>query len=423
MSIARKLMRAAAGSGSPQAALALFLDQLGEGAAEMRQRGIGSDREQLELGIGIEHFLLPFDDALVLEEPFDQALVQRFRDAGVGPLEVVQVVPEEVRRAPRLRRHELAVAVFARAFKVAFLGALPCRREQRFEHEDAGDLHVADVAPVDAVVGIRDHLAMERRRLGVHVPALDAKAVRQPLHRGRTRHERVFLRTAERLRVDEREVREVAQVVDDEQPVGLVVHVVGHALPLRVVEVRKVEDLRRVGLGGLAHPDPEQALALGHGVAAHTEAGRDHVLPGNLHAAAGAVELEAVIEAAHAVAFAPPIGQQRTAVATTVVERHHGAALPAVEQHRLLEQGATEQAPPIQLVTPAGHVPAVLQEHPCLLAGRARPSMARAAPPAARALKLNGAAPRTTGPPVGRIGRRRQHGNARRRDRWLCKHL
>ena len=49
----------------------------------------------------------------------------------------------------------------------------------------------------------------------------------------------VLLRAAERLGVDEGEVGEVAQVVDDQQLVGVVVHVVRHALPLRIVADRE----------------------------------------------------------------------------------------------------------------------------------------------------------------------------------------
>ena len=106
--------------------------------------------------------------------------------------------------------------------------------------------------------GFGMHLAVERRRLGVHVPALDPEAARQALDRDRLRDERVLLGAAERLGVHEREVREVAQVVDDQQPVGLVVHVVGDALPLRIVEVGEVEDL--VGVG-LRPPRPSRSRA------------------------------------------------------------------------------------------------------------------------------------------------------------------
>src|SRR6187200_3386134 len=109
MSIARKLMQSpdagkrrrgastaaaieGSSAGTGRAPRALFVvDQLAEDAPKVRQRRVGSDREQLEVGIGVEHLLLAFDDALVLEKAFDQALMQRLRDPVLVTLEVVQV--------------------------------------------------------------------------------------------------------------------------------------------------------------------------------------------------------------------------------------------------------------------------------------------------------------------------------------------
>ena len=96
----------------------------------------------------------------------------------------------------------------------------------------------------------------------------------------------VLLRAAQRLRMHEREVREIAQVVDDQQVVRVVVQVVGLAAPARVAQVREIDDLRRVGLGRIAHPDPDQVVALDDRVAAHAELGGNVVLPGDLHALA-----------------------------------------------------------------------------------------------------------------------------------------
>src|SRR5690349_23456595 len=49
------------------------------------------------------------------------------------------------------------------------------------------------------------------------------------------------LRAAERLRVHEREVGKVAQVVDDQQIVGVVMHVVRLAAPLRIRQIVELE--------------------------------------------------------------------------------------------------------------------------------------------------------------------------------------
>ena len=53
------------------------------------------------------------------------------------------------------------------------------------------------------------------RRLGAHVPALDAKAVVQLLDRNRLGLVGIFLGAAERVGVHESQMGEVAEVVDD----------------------------------------------------------------------------------------------------------------------------------------------------------------------------------------------------------------
>jgi hypothetical protein len=118
-----------------------------------------------------------------------------------------------------------------------------------------------------------------------------------------------------------------------------------------------------IGLGRIAHPDPHQVVALDDRVAAHAQLGRHHVLARDLDALAGGVELQAVVHAAHAVAFAAAQVQRHAAVAAAVLQRDDLAALALVEQHGLLQQRAREQLAVDEFVVPGGHVPAVLQEH------------------------------------------------------------
>ena len=87
-------------------------------------------------------------------------------------------------------------------------------------------------------------LHMIGRRIGAHVPALDAKTVVEFLDRDRLGLVGVFLGAAERVGVHEGEMGEVAQIVDDQQPVGLVVHVAGQA---RAIWDRRAADNRRSG--------------------------------------------------------------------------------------------------------------------------------------------------------------------------------
>src|SRR5262245_47488839 len=278
-----------------------------------------------------------------------------------------------MRRAPGLRREELAVAVLLRALEVAPLGARAGRREDGLEEEHARHVHRADVTAIDPT-DIPHHLAVERRRIGVHVPPLDPEPALEALDRHRLGLEGVLLGAAERLRVDEREMREVAQVVDDQQIVRLVVQIAGQAPPSRLAQIREVEDEGGIGLGRIPDPDPHEVIALEDRVAPHTELGGHHVLPGDLHALTGRVVLQAVIHAPHGVALEPAVRELRAAVRAAVVERHDFPALAVVGQDRLLEDHAREELPVDQLVVPGRDVPAVHQETVGLGRHRALPS-------------------------------------------------
>ncbi len=128
---------------------------------------------------------------------------------------------------------------------------------------------------------------------------------------------------------------------------------------LRVAQIREIHDLRLVGAGRIAHPDPHQVIALDDRVAPHAQLRRDHVLAGDLGAAPGRVVPDAVIHAAHAVALTATLRQQRAAMRAAVVQRNDPAAFAPVEQHVILEQRAGEHSPVDQLVVPGGDVPAV----------------------------------------------------------------
>src|SRR5262249_53944463 len=124
------------------------------------------------------------------------------------------------------------------------------------------------------------------RRLGIHVPALHAKAVFQFLDRHRLGLVGIFLGAAERIGVHEGEMRKVAEIVDDQEPVGLVVHVAGLPPPFGIGQRRIIKDELWIGLLGIAGPDEDQIVFFDHGIAAHAELGRNDVLAGNLDALA-----------------------------------------------------------------------------------------------------------------------------------------
>src|SRR6185437_7457913 len=109
-------------------------------------------------------------------------------------------------------------------------------------------------------------------------------------------------------------------------------------------------------------PDPDQIVALDHGIAAHAELCRDHVLAGNLDALAAGLELHAVIHAADVVAFDPPHRQRRGAVAAAIIERDDPAAGAAIDHDRLLQNRAGEFRAVDQLVIPGRDIPAIAKE-------------------------------------------------------------
>src|SRR6185312_5332770 len=339
------------------------LDELGQHTTEVYERPIRQDREHLEFRILIERLLLPLDDRLVLHEALYEAVEERARDRGVVTLIVIEVGPEEVGRPLGLGCHELTIAVLARAREIALLRSLPRGREERLHGEDTRYEHRGDVAPVDLGALVGDDLPVKGRRIAVVVPAFDAKAPLEPLDGVRLADVGVLLRAAERTGVYEREMGEIAQVVDDQQIVGIVVQVGGYALPLWIPQIRQVDDQRRVRQCRISHPDPDERALLDHRIAAYAQPRRDHVLTGNLRALAGAVVFDAVIHAADGIALATSPRQQRAAMRAAVVERDHLAAVASIEQYMLSEQRPAEKFAIDELVIDGAYVPTVPEKH------------------------------------------------------------
>src|SRR6266851_6486884 len=100
-----------------------------------------------------------------------------------------------------------------------------------------------------------------------------------------------------------------------------------------------------------------------HRVGPHAHFRRDHVLSRNLHALAGAIELDAVIHASHGVALYAPLRKERTAMRTTIVHCNDFAAFCAVQEHVLVQEHTAQKLAVDQLVIPGAHVPAILEEH------------------------------------------------------------
>src|ERR1019366_507738 len=105
----------------------------------------------------------------------------------------------------------------------------------------------------------------------------------------------------------------------------------------------------------------------GQRIALHARLFRYRLRAGNLDAAAGRVEEQAVIAAAHAVAFLAALGERREAVAAAVAQGDDLAFASAIEEDRLAEHGARKERVVRHFVIPGDDVPAVANEHGCSL--------------------------------------------------------
>ena len=141
------------------------------------------------------------------------------------------------------------------------------------------------------------------------------------------------------------DVREVAEVVVDEHVIGLVVDAPRAQRPGRIIEPDRRRDQRRVRRGRIAHPTQIQLCMSTAAYRRTRAASGNRFLPGNLDAAAGRLELEAVIHAADVVAFAPAEGQRRLPMAAPVFEHDDFAATGAIEQQRLVDDRERRSCP------------------------------------------------------------------------------
>ena len=257
-----------------------------------------------------------------------------------------------------LRAQRLA-AVEAQGTGQVVLGGVG-RLHLRMQQQDARQQELIGETAVHRPAELAQALVIGRGHRVVHMAA-HGQAIGQAFHR-RARLRDVG-RAAQRLLVHVRQVREVEQVVADQPVVGLVVHVARLVAPLRVLQRGRGGNARGVSALGVAHPHPQPAALLHHRVAAGAQLGRHLRLAGNLHALARRLEAQAVVHAADRVPLAPPHRQRRMTVRAAVAQGHWRAVLAAIEQQRLVEQGARQQRVAQQFVVPGGHVPTVPDPH------------------------------------------------------------
>ena len=119
---------------------------------------------------------------------------------------------------------------------------------------------------------------------------------------------------AEGSAVDELHMRQIEQVVDDQPVVPGDMEPPLDRFPRRVVVPAIVGNRRGIGTPGIAHPDPDEAVALDHGKGRHAGARRYLCLARHLDAGAVTCEQQAVIAAADAAALDPAMRERGVAM-------------------------------------------------------------------------------------------------------------
>jgi len=176
----------------------------------------------------------------------------------LAELEVVGLREEVVRALLGLGRDRVQVPHVHALAAVALARAGAGGRRADVELHEARRAEMRELPAVDLeAVGEAAHLLVERRRQLVHDPARHYDAVALAFHVELRARESI---RAERIGVQEGEVRGVEQVLDHQQVVGIDVQVAAAEAPAGIVQPMEVLDQRRVRLGGVAHPDPEPVI-------------------------------------------------------------------------------------------------------------------------------------------------------------------
>ncbi len=336
-------------------------------AAHGEGRGIDVDVDGGRVGQGGGDALLRLHHRHVLEEDGAEVADDARVDRLVVDREVAALGIEHERGGRGLRRrgdegveaHE-AVAVASQADRAG-------RREAGIDGAVAGQHRVGALPAIDAA-GVIEILREQRHRRDVGDPARHAHAPRVSLGLDGKAVEPL---AAERAAMDIDDMREVEEIVVVEFPVAFHVQrlatIADRDGEARVGELRPVGNEAVVGLGRVAHPDPQELPFLDQRKAPHPRAGRNGLLARDLDAGAAGIEQQAVIAAADGVALDPPQRQRQTAMAAAILERRGGPGLGAEQHHRHAGDDARQRRPP-DLAAPGGDVPAIAEKHrtlPC----------------------------------------------------------
>ena len=171
----------------------------------------------------------------------------------------------------------------------------------------------------------------------------------------------------QRRLVDVDLVREVEQVVDRQHVMTADLRRTADGLlpgrrPGRIGIPAIVRNRRLVREGGIARPDPDEAVPLDRRIGPDRRSRRDRRLAGNRDAGAGGVEFEPVIAAADAVAEIDAERERQVAVAAPVGERR-GRSVRSPEQHDRFLADRPRRQLLAEIARERRDIPGVKQEH------------------------------------------------------------
>src|SRR5260370_40511478 len=131
-------------------------------------------------------------------------------------------------------------------------------------------------------------------------------------------------------------MREVEQIVGDQEVVGIVVQITRCTPPGGVVQVVRIRNQGGIHFVWITHPHPNPFEPFHDRERADLGGRRNKFLRGNFHTLARRVEQQPVIHTTNEITFPTSLGQRRGAVTATIIQRHHSAcSIPPKHQEHL----------------------------------------------------------------------------------------
>jgi hypothetical protein len=211
---------------------------------------------------------------------------------------------------------------------------------------------IVSLAWLPEIVGMRAVLEPALEPHAAFQPR-DSRALRRPL-----RHV-----AAQRLGVNEAQMRQVEQIVVDELIVRRVVEMAGLDVPIGIGRGDGIRDQRAVRHRGPTHPHPYPTAAFDDRKASHGSGLRDERLSRNLDAASVRGELHAVIHAAQIVLLQASLRQGCEPVTAAVFQRNDRAVGLPVQYQWLVDDRAGQQRVAGDIIRPRGHVTGIADPH------------------------------------------------------------